>query len=486
MILINPRGQKIKRFYRYLPVSPHTGIGILAACLLRAGKTVKIIDENVTSLDEVMVDDYVKDMSRPYIFGISCVTAAVNRGYQIAKVLKAHYPDSKVIFGGIHPTVLPEEVLSTGSVDIVVRGEGEEILLYLYDAIKNGKDYSHLRGISFRNKNGILHNPDASLVSDIDSLPPFPYELFKNMSERYTLGFIVSSRGCPYDCIFCSQRLISGRAYRYIKLEKVMEELDLLINKYNQREVDFMDDNFVVNKKRVYELCNFIIDRGFHKKCSFHFQARGDSVDENMLRLLLKANFKYIDFGIETASERLMKLINKQETVNDNINAVRMAKKLGFQVSATFILGLPTETKEERRAAYKLAKELDIDFARFNNATPYPGTKLYKIAEEEGTLNIEKGWTNLNACASLVGGYFDTTRLAYVPKGINEKELKRDIFKANVFFYFRPKTIFRVLKKGMIPEGWLVLPKRWYLKPKEIYNIFRLLLSLLIPERKGA
>ncbi len=481
MILINPQGQKLRDFYRYLPVSPPIGIGILAAYLLSKNKDVKILDENVISITDSLLDSFVRDISKPYIFGISCVTAAVERGYKLARIIKIRYPKSQVIIGGIHPTVLPEEALQTGLVDIVVRSEGEETLNLLYEAIKGGYDYTKIPGISFKDGNKIVHNPPARLIPDLNLLPLFPFYLFEEHQDKYNFGFTLSSRGCPYDCIFCSQRLVSGRKYRYVAPDRVIEEIDLLVNKYNQKSIIFLDDNFTTNKARLKELCDLMYKERFYKKAGFHCQARGDSVDTEIFEYLKRAGFKFIDFGMETASERLMKLINKGETVEDNIKAVRLAKKFGFRVSATFILGLPTEREEERREAYKLAKRLDLDYVRFNNATPYPGTMLYEIAREEGRLNIDEDWSNINACGSLVGGYFSKTKLAYVPKTTTEIRLRKDIFKANVFFYLKPKSLIRILKEGMIPPGWLVLPRAWYVKPKEWYYIFRLLLRLLIP-----
>lgn len=481
MILINPQGQKLGDFYRYLPVSPPIGIGVLASYLLSQNKNVKILDENVIPITERLLGDFVRDLSRPYIFGISCVTAAIERGYKLAEIIKRRYPYSKVIMGGIHPTVLSEEALQSGFVDIVIRGEGEESLSLLYEAIKEGHDYTKIPGISFRRDNNTVHNLPARLFPDLDLLPSFPYYLFEEHLDKYNFGFILSSRGCPYNCIFCSQRLISGRRCRYIAPERVIKEIDLLINRYNQKSIVFVDDNFTTNKERVKKLCLLMDMNRFNEKAKFHCQVRGDSVDVETLEYLKIAGFKYIDFGLETASERLMKLLNKGETVEDNIKAVKLAKKFGFRVSGTFILGLPTETEEERKQAYSLAKRLDLDYVRFNNATPYPGTGLFEIAKEEGRLYIDKDWSNLNACGSLVGGYFSKTRLAYVPKTTTEKRLRKDIFKANMSFYLRPKTILRIFKEGMIPPGWFVLPKAWYLKPKEWYHISRLLLRLLIP-----
>jgi len=227
-----------------------------------------------------------------------------------------------------------------------------------------------------------------------------------------------------------------------------------------------------MNRKRVIDLCEKIKEKDFHKKAVFDCQARGDTVDRELLKTLRESGFRTIHFGIETASERLMKLIDKRETVQQVIDGIRLSKEVGFQVSGTFILGLPTETKEERRAAYKLAKDLSLDYVRFNNATPYPGTKLYDIAKEENRLNVGKNWENLNACSTLVESPFRENSLAYVPATATEKELKYEILQYNLFYSFRPQSILKILKERIGPAGWLALPEKWYLSIEEwIYLI---------------
>jgi len=490
MILINPyydRAKKLGIFARYVPLSVPMGIGALAGYLLQQGKQVKILDEHLALITAEVLDDCIRDISEPYIFGISCVSAGIGRGYALAKIIKTKYPDSKVIMGGIHPTVLPQEALDTGFVDIVVRGEGEQIMDILYGMLKAGQDYSRLEGISFRDDAGhIVHNAPAKLP-DINSLPPFPYHLFAEHKEKYDLGFAISSRGCPYNCIFCSQRAINGRLYRYMPPEKIIDGLDLLINKYEQARVNFHDDNFVVNKERTKRLCELICSRNLHKKAGFGCQTRGDAIDRDVLSYLKAANFTAIDIGFETASERLMALLNKGEKVQDNIKAAKLLQAFGFQISTAFILGLPTETREERWQAYRLAKELKLNYVRFNNATPYPGTRLYEIAKEENGLNIEENWSNLNACGTLIDGPFSKTKLAYVPATTTERELRKDILRINLFFSLNPRRVFGLLFRGGAP-GWMVFPKRWYFSPKEWYclaklgfNVAAAFLSSLLP-----
>lgn len=481
MLLINPdynRKQKLGGFSRYVPVSVPIGIGYLAGYLTAQNKTVRILDEEITPVSAQTLDETFKGLSRPYIFGISCLTAGMQRGHKLAAIIRNRYPDSSVLAGSIHPTVLPEEVLRDTNIDIVVRGEAEETLSALYERIKNNRPYDDIKGISFRKDGKIIHNENAPLP-DINKIPRFPYHLFAGKSAKYELGFLASSRGCPYDCIFCSQRSISSRKYRFFPSEQIIQSMEELINKYNRRYITFVDDSFLVNQERILTLCEMIQQKGLHTRAIFDCQARGDTVNEDILKKLRNSGFRTIHFGIETASERLMKIINKQETVAEIINGIRLARKCGFQVSGTFILGLPTETKEERASAYTLAKELGLDYVRFNNATPYPGTKLYEIAQREQRLNPGNNWENLNACGTLTASPFKETPLAYVPVGTSEKELKHDILKFNLFYSFRIGSILKILKEKIGPAGWLTLPEKWYLQPEEWWYLIRFGVKIL-------
>jgi len=481
MILINPsynREEKLGGFSRYVPVSVPIGIGYIANYLIKHNKTAKILDEEIVRASDEVLDEYVKDIERPYIFGFSCLTAGIARAHKLASVIKTRYPDSKVIFGGMHPTVLPEEILKDENVDVVVRGEGEEIMNLLYEGIKGDKGYTDIKGISFC-KEGLIVNNEMAQLPDLEKMPGFPYYLFEPRSDKYELGFIASSRGCPYNCIFCSQRNISGRRYRFFPSEAVIGSIEELVLKYKRVFITFVDDSFLMNKKRVIQLCEMIIERGFHEKAVFDCQARGDTVDEQILKILGKAGFRTIHFGVETASERLMKLIDKRETVQQVADGIKLAKKFGLQVSGTFILGLPTETKDEREAAYRLAKELSLDYVRFNNATPYPGTELCEIARKENRFNPGDNWENLNACGTLVQSPFKKSPLAYVPLTASEKELRYDILKYNLFYSFRPRSIYKILKEKIGPAGWLALPERWYFKPVELAYLIKFGLGIL-------
>ena len=453
MIIINSSQQDSMKIFRpFSRINVPIGLGYLLSVLEREMLKVRFIDEQIADNTFALVAGYIKEIRPPYIFGFSVVTAAIKRSIIISKRLKELYPDSIVIFGGVHPTAVPEEVLTYKHVDIVLRGEAEVTLPELYRCLKGRDEFSHIDGISFRQDGRIVHNNTAPVVQDLDSLPPFPYHLFS--SEKYDLGAIVSSRGCPYQCIFCSNRIITKMGYRYRSAESIVDEINLLYHKYNRRHILFMDDNLVVNKKRLYILLDRVMTEGLNEKMEFTFQARGDNVDHKLLCDLYRAGFRNITFGLETASERLMKIIKKGETVEQCIEAVRMAKLIGFHVSATFIYGLPTETHEDRMSCIKLSKELKLDMPRFNNATPYPGTMLYKIAKNENGLNIVGLYENFNSVSAMIENPFKKIPFSYVPVGSSEEEIRNDILFSHLLIYLDIRKIRMMFSKRGATKRW--------------------------------
>lgn len=480
MIIINTVAPaRMGMISRYSANTVPISVGVIAGCMRKHGKKVKIVDEQLSPFPQALqvIDGYLKEIDRPYIFGISCLTINIRRGLEIADLLREKYPDSKIIFGGIHATVLPEEVLSNPSVDIVVRGEGEQTMPFLYDAIKNNKDFSHIEGISFRDGSRIVHNPDRPLVDNLDDISFFPYEIFDH--SKYNLGFVVSSRGCPFDCIFCSQRRISGRKYRFRSPEKVIQEIELLVLKYNQKFISFLDDDFLSNKERTRTLCDLLIKHKLHEKAAFGCQTRADNVDRGILSSLKQANFRTLGIGFETGSERLMQTIGKRETVADNIRAAGLIKEMGFNFVALFMFGLPSETKAERIHTYLLAKNLKIEYVKFNNVVPYPGTKLFEIAQKEGRLQIEECWQNFNSVGGIVNGIFSKSKLPYIPAGTTERQLKHDLIRANLYFYLTQPSIVLSLLKNKNPD-WFSVSRKWYFDIREYYHLGKLGMVIFI------
>lgn len=453
MIFINSSpANSLKIFQPFLPVFVPIGIGYLMAAMEQEGVHSFIVDEQVEKNITVKIDNCISELSPPYIFGFSVVTAAYHNAISLAQKLKGKYPDSIVIFGGIHPTAMPEEVLSNSCVDFVVRGEAELVLPKLYEAIKHNLSCENLMSVSYRKGDKTVHNQRSECVLDLNSIPAFPYSYFSD--KKYDMGFIMSSRGCPHNCVFCSNKINSMRRFRYRSADDVVEELIMLHDKLNRKYVYFLDDNLLANKKRIIELADKINHSPIAGKMIFNFQARGDNCDEEVLKILFNTGFKGVYFGIETASESLMKSINKGETVKQVIDAIKLAKSIGFHVSANFIFGLPEETHKDRMDAIKLTKKLKLDLVKYNNATPYPGTELYSIARSQNRLNIMDGYENMNSVSTFIENPFRKLPMAYVPEGNTEKEIRHDILFGYFSFYFSFYKLKGIFTRPDLNNAW--------------------------------
>lgn len=458
MILINSSPKDaLKIFQPFLPVSVPVGIGCLVAFAEREKIKVKIIDEQIEDDVLGLIFEYVKDFPRPYIFGFSVLTAGFKRAVVLSEELKRIFPDSVILFGGIHPSACPDDVLSYKHIDAVIRGEGERSLVEFYKCVKGGRDFTHLDGLSYRNNGLISHNKIAQDSISLDELPAFPYHLFK--SKRYDLSFVVGSRGCPHRCIFCSNRVTTGKKYRYSSTKSIIKDLDWVYNQYfaknpGKRNVQFLDDNLLVNKERIYELIGYIKIKDYDKKMTFSFQARGDNVSYKLLQDLYDAGFKSVFFGLETASERIMKIIKKDETVAQCVDAVKMAKKIGFYVSATFIYGLPGDTHKDRMDCLRLSNELKLDMVRYNNATPYPGTELYEIAKNENRIRIVGQFENFISVSTFIESPFQQIPFSYVPAGSSESEIRNDLLYSYLIFYLDFNKLKQIMTDPNKGAGW--------------------------------
>jgi len=422
---------------------PTLGLGHVAAYLRQQQKIpVRIIDEVATPLTDELLNAELDKIKEPLIVGISCLTATYSRAKELAFKIKARKKGTAIIFGGVHPTAVPDESLETGVADIVVRNEGEVTMDELYQALSKGASVETIKGISFKKNGQVIHTPRRE-QTDLSVLPEFPYDLYDQNIKSYSdFAFMLTSRGCPFDCIFCSNRVVTGKVFRTFSIDYTINQMGKLINKYDQKSIFFGDDNFVADKRRFFELTNEIMNHGFHKKAFFTCQIHGRDMTDEILEQMKEANFKTIFCGMETSSERLMKLVNKRETVEEVKRGLLAAHKWDLLTSTTFIYGLPTETRKERLDSARLSRQLPLDSARFNIAIPYPGTKLFDIAKAEGRLKISPEWRNFN-----VQYYVFANDIPYVPAGTRLYALIFDTMWANIRFYLRWKVIMTTIFK---------------------------------------
>lgn len=469
LILISPINTQLGRFKRFVPRSVPIGVGILAGFMRKQGLSVKIIDQELVDININTIKYIFEQCKKPRIVGVSVMTANVASGYRIAELIKSVDKEAVVVFGGIHATVMPDEILQSGNVDFVVKGEAEYTFLELIRQIQGGSlERDKLENIGYVEDGRIVYAKTSTKMVDVNEVPMFPYDMYD--SSQYNLGFILTSRGCPFDCIFCSQRVITKRRYRYTSSERVIEELDYLINELKQPNVTFFDDYFTGNKQRVFELCEMIQKKGFHKKASFGVQTRGDSINKELMKAMRAANFNSLMFGVETASENLMKLINKAETVQENVDAIRLAKEMGFAVEATFIFGFPTETFDDRFKTLALSHEIGVDRARFNNATPYPGTAMYEMVKDK--IKKEPMWVNFSSAGAVTAGIRKKYPLPYIPDGCTEKELEGTILLANLLFYLNFTNLKKLFNPGQSGSGkWFEVSSRELLSLRTLFDL---------------
>ena len=454
VLLINTSFDRTQQ-YGYLdrlirPCIP-LSIGALAGYLLAKGVEVRIADAQVDDLSEPELRALLNDFN-PDIVGMTCFTPNVFRVFEVSRIVKNFSADIWVVLGGAHPTISPDECLGNENVDFVVRQEGEFTLLELVQLRRGQTTREKILGLSFKDTTKAHHNPQRPFQQNLDLFPRFPFALLMGNSRRYDPGHLVTSRGCPYQCIFCSSRNISGYGYRSLSAGRVIEEIEGLIKNYQISSLMFEDDNFLVDRKRAGQICELLIRKGFSKIITWRCQARADLVKKDILLLMRQAGCVNISFGIETASQRLMELINKGETVEDNVQAVKLAKAVGLGTRGAFILGLPTETRRESLETIKFAKSLPLDEAKFSLATPYPGSPLYDVAKLEGCL-IEGKWDQLSTTVGL-GNY----EPVYCPKGRSPRELKKLQRRAHLEFYLRPRIILRLFDPHR-PDNISSLPR---------------------------
>ncbi|MFA5139642.1 MAG: radical SAM protein [Elusimicrobiota bacterium] len=435
-------------------------LGHLAGYLLREGYSVGVVDDQLSPLDDEALSRLLSRMRAPKIVGISVLTATSARAYELAGTIKRLEPSAQVILGGVHATVLPEEALSRPGPDYVVRGEGELTLSELVRRIAKGQGAEGVQGVSHRCGGTVIHNPERPLVEDLDSLPRFPYHLFAKDAAFYP-GFasVQTSRGCPFGCKFCSQRSVTGRSYRYVSTTRAIAEIETLVNTYGATTIRLMDDNIGTNKERLIALCDAIIARGFHKKASFEGPMRGDDLLRGGFAAKLKeANFSLVTFGLETASNPLMKAMGKGETVEQVAEAIRITAANGISVGTTLIFGFPGETNADRWAAIRLVSSLPLESARYNILTPYPGTPIYHELLEQGKLNVKKDWENFS-----VQYMWESDELPYVPEGTGRYELMFFAMLGNLLFYLRPSGLKKLFTGSAAGGNVIQLKKGWYL-----------------------
>ena len=361
---------------------PPVGLALIAAVLEREGYQVAVLDANALKLQPEAVVPLVSDAD---VIGLTAITPTINTAIAIARQLKKAYPALPIVLGGAHATLLSEETLATApEIDIIVRGEGEQTIIDLLSALENKEPLDNIPGISYRKYGEVVSNPTRYKNINLDSLPFLAYHLLP--WRRYkphpphgrALPFaaIITSRGCPYRCSYCSKPIF-GNKFRGQSPERVVEEVAYHKRRFGIKEFAFYDDVFTLDKRRAQAIADEIIKRGL--KIHWTCETRVNLVDKDLLRHIKQAGCYAIAYGIESASQEILDTLNKDITLDQAEEAVRLSQEVGLQTIGYFMIGSPGESPETIRQTIDLAKKLKLDFAQFAVTIPFPGTKLYDL-----------------------------------------------------------------------------------------------------------
>ncbi|MBW2967017.1 B12-binding domain-containing radical SAM protein [Candidatus Woesearchaeota archaeon] len=416
---------------------PALGLAYIAAVLEEEGHEVLFIDMHAQNWSVKETVLHIKN-SPEYegldFVGITATTPLITCALKLAKYIKKIDSKTKVILGGVHPTVLPEEVLSDDNVDFVVREEGE----MTFKELVAGKDPSDVLGISFRKGNKIVHNPPRPQIEDLDTLPIPAYHLMPIDKYRPAVGSykrlpamsIFATRGCPGRCTFC-HRAFKGKI-RTRSARKIVEEIKVLQMDYGIKEISFYDDTFTAMKDNVREFCRIVLDEGIDITWSCF--TRVNYIDEDLFALMKKAGCHHVMFGVESGNQHILDRMNKMITLDQIRKGVRILKGLGLETRAAYILGAIGETPETMQQTLDFALELDTDYAQFNIMTAYPGTDVWNEAEKNGWLRVK----NYDYSVSDFTMELPT---------ISNEEIFKMYKRAHRKYYLRPRMFWRRLKK---------------------------------------
>lgn len=413
------------------------GVYYLASYLRNHGYKVAVTDAEALKVTEKQILEEVAGFGPDFI-GISSTTVAFHRALGVAQALKASFPKIPIILGGPHVSSNAEHALSYDAFDYGVIGEGEVTLLELCTALSERRPVGDVAGIAFKNaERNVVATPRRDFLSNLDMLPMPAYDMIPDIalytpppSTYRTLPVIniITTRGCPNECTFCD-RNVFGRKYRERSAENVFAEIRHLWKTYHIREIAFVDDTFLINKKRVYRLFELLRTAGMY--FPWTCMARINNVDLEFLRFLKQNGCWNIAFGIESADEAILRVIKKNISLDKVRMVIDWCDSLKIKTKGFFIVGHPLETIATIDKTIAFACSLKLDAVVVTINTPIPGSQQYSEADKYGSLDTTD-WSQYN--------YW---RPVFVPRGLSEALLLKKQKEFYLRFYLRPRIILR-------------------------------------------
>ncbi len=410
---------------------------------------IEVLDAQVEGIGHSKLEGIIKEKA-PDVVGITATTFTLIDAVETARIVKRVSEEIKVVLGGIHSHIYPEETINLPEIDYVILGEGEIPFSNLIKNLNNLPALRKMKGIVFKENGRIVNNGPEELIADLDILPLpardlTPYKKYSSLlARRSPITTMITSRGCSYRCTYCARPQF-GKRFRARSAENVVDEMEECMG-MGIREFLIYDDTFTIDRERVLNICNEILNRRLD--IGWDIRARVDNVDGEMLKKLREAGCERIHYGVEAGTDKILKALKKGITIEQAKKAFRLTKKAGISTLAYFMIGSPRETKEDILETIKLAKELNPDFAHITVTTPFPATELYSQALRAGVIPSDY-WREFaqQPKKGVVTKYWE--------KELTKEELFYFLNKFYKEFYGRPFYILKQFLKIRSPKNFI-------------------------------
>ncbi|GAB4544342.1 MAG: radical SAM protein [Thermodesulfovibrionia bacterium] len=418
--------------------NPPLGLLYIASYLKQyTNHDVSIIDSQVEGLDYQSLSSRIATI-KPDVVGITAMTMTMVDVMKTVEIVKGIGKGIRVVLGGPHVHLFPEETVNLNGVDFLVLGEGEETFKELLEYIDDKSRLRKVPGIVFRTDDGIINTGNRPAIKDLDRLPfpdrhLLPYKRYTSLLSKGNIATtIFTSRGCPFKCSFCDRPHL-GKVFRARSAINVVDEIEECYN-MGIKDLLFYDDTFTVNRKRVIDICNEIIRRGLD--INWDIRARVDTVDEEVLRHLRDAGCQGIHYGVEAGTERILDVLNKGIKIEDVKRVFDLTRRYNIQILAYFMIGNPSETKDDIQRTFRVMKALNPDYVHITIFTPFPGTRLYLDGLKSGMIKRDY-WRE----------FAKNPRPDFIPPHWDEmftrEELQELLVEGYKDFYIRPSYILK-------------------------------------------